>query len=85
MWVSIFSVVERLESRLLGVCSIPWDGLSMVIFVLGCHNNSKAGPGRLLFRMNLRILPELEWAIIGGGRDLRKGSFRDPAGLDPRI
>lgn len=57
----------------------------MVTFVLGCHNDSKAGPGRLLFKMNLRILPELEWTIIGGGRDLRRGSFRDPAGLDPRI
>lgn len=38
-----------------------------------------------MFRVNLSILPELEWAIIGGGRDLRKGSFRGPAGLDPRI
>lgn len=67
------------------VCSISWDGLSTVTFVLGCRNNSKTGPGRLLFRMNLSILPELEWTIIGGRRDLRKGSFRDPAGLDPRI
>lgn len=36
----------------------PW-----VTFVLGCHNNSEAGSGRLLFRVNLSIPPELDCAV----------------------
>lgn len=55
------------------MCSIPQDGLPTVTFVLGCHSNSEAGPGRLLFRMNLSIPLALECATIGGG-DVRKGS-----------